>query len=371
MRVLHYLDSVGRGGAEVLALDVCRNARRFGVDVTIVAGSRGALTDEFAASGVDFIQLERRRPVDLQLVRRLREIVREREIEIVHGHQAVDGLHLYLATRGMPSVRRVLTFHGFVPDLKNKLALKYLIPRMDANVVVSASLRDWLAEYSGIDLAGRSEIIHTAVDPARLEPTGSSIRRELGIDRAAPLIGMIGNFYRDPRKDQATVVRALPAIVGEFPEMHCVFVGAVEPGAEAKHRECVELSSSDRRLAGRVHFTGPRRDVPDILRELDVFVFSSLQEGLPVAAAEAMLAGVPLVVSDIAPLVEATGGGRFAKVFRVGDEASLAAAVRELLDNDERRRGLAAGAREFALENFSIDAHLGRLASLYSSLISR
>ena len=68
---------------------------------------------------------------------------------------------------------------------------------------------------------------------------------------------------------------------------------------------CVEFLR-EKRIADKVHFLGGRSDVPDILDALDVFVFSSLHEGLPVAVSEAMLAKVPMIVSDIEPLLEAS-----------------------------------------------------------------
>src|SRR5690348_16195655 len=101
MRVLHFLDSVGRGGAEMQALDVCRNASRFGLEVSVAAAGGGALESEFAESAHDFVRLERRFPVDLYLASQLRGFIKDYGVEVVYSYQAVDGLHAYLATRGL------------------------------------------------------------------------------------------------------------------------------------------------------------------------------------------------------------------------------------------------------------------------------
>jgi glycosyltransferase involved in cell wall biosynthesis len=367
MKVLFYLDSLGRGGAETQALDACRNAERFGLEIVTVTGRGGPLETEFARSGLEVVRLERRFPVDLYMASQIRRIVKERSIDVVHGHQAVDGLHLHIATRGLRRVRKVLSFHGFIPDRKNRLTLKYLIPRMDANVVVSRGLREWLKEHAKLDLGERSEVIYTGADPERLKPSGRSIREEIGAAPGTPLVGMVGNFYRDPRKDQLTVIKAMPSVVEAFPSASLVFAGDVENGAEDKFADCVNYCIGNN-LTERVHFLGARSDVPDILSELDVFVFSSLQEGLPVAASEAMLAGVAMVISDIGPLLEATGGGKFAEVFPVGNVVELSERIRGLVRDDDRRLDLAKRAKDYALENFSIDAHLRQLKKLYTSL---
>lgn len=369
IRVLYYLDSLGRGGAEMQALDVCRNAVSAGLEMTLIAGSGGAVEEDFRGAGIEFLRFDRRYPVDLRLAGQIRNVVKERGIEIVHGYQAVDGLHLYLATRGFAAVRKVLSFQGFIPDKKNRIISKFLIPRMDANISVSRGLQKWLAEKDGLD-TGDFKIIYNGADPARLSPTGKSLKKELNLPDHALLIGMIGAFYRDPRKDQFTVCRALPKVLADIDNVHCIFAGRVEQGAEPKFEECVRFCA-DNNISDRVHFLGARSDVPDILAELDVFVFSSLHEGLPVAVSEAMLAGVPMVVSDIEPLLEATRDGQFAQVFPVRDHRALRDKLVELLRDQSVRTDLADRAQRFACENFSINAHLRDLRQLYENLIKK
>ena len=370
MRVLHFLDSVGRGGAEMQALDVCRNAARYGLDITLVAAGGGALEMDFRDSGVEFIRLERRLPVDLYLVSQLRKIIRERRIEIAHGYQAVDGLHLFIATRGLRNVKKVLSLQGFIPDLRNRIASKFLIPRMDANIVVSLGLQKWLAEQDGLDTDLNFNVIYNGADPNRLQPSGKSVRKELGLPGDALLMGMIGNFYRDPRKDQLTVCKALPAVFADFANAHIIFAGRIEAGAEGKFADCLDFCINHG-LTERVHFLGARSDVPDILSELDVFVFSTLQEGLPVAVSEAMLADVPMILSDIEPLLEVSQDGEYAEIFPVKDHETLAAKMSELLNDESRRVQLAAKAKKFAAENFSIDSHMRNLTRLYDRLLKK
>jgi glycosyltransferase involved in cell wall biosynthesis len=368
MRVLHFLDTVGRGGAEMQALDVCRNASRYGIDITLAVAGGGNLEEEFIETGVDYFRFDRKFPVDLYLASQLRKLIKEQKIDIVHGYQAVDGLHLYLATQGLKNVKRVLSFQGFIPDKRNRIVSKFLIPRMDANIVVSRGLQNWLREKDGLDTKKKFSVVYNGADPTRLKPTGRSIRTELGLVDGDLLTGMVGNFYRDPRKDQFTVCKALPAVFGEFENAHILFAGRIEDGAEGKFADCVNFCI-EHELTDRVHFVGVRNDIPDILAELDIFVFSTLQEGLPVAVSEAMLAGVPMIVTDIEPLLEATNNGEFAEVFHIKDENGLAEKMRKLLSDKSLRQDLGKRAKEFAAQNFSIDAHLQALTALYARLL--
>jgi glycosyltransferase involved in cell wall biosynthesis len=366
MRVLHFLDSLNRGGAEMQALDVCRNASRFGLEMTIVAGSGGTLENDFLNSGAEVVKLNRKFPIDLYLASQLRNVIKDRKIDVVHGYQAVDGTHIYLAARGLRNVKKVLSFQGFIPDKRNRVASRLLIPRMDLNIVVSKGLKHWLGEKDRLNTS-TFKLLYNGADPERLKPTGRSIRSELKLPDDAHLIGMIGNFYRDPRKDQLTLCKALPDVLQKLGNVHCIFAGRIEDGAEGKMADCFNFCIENS-IDDRVHFIGSRSDVPDILSELEIFIFSSLHEGLPVAVSEAMLASVPMIISDIEPLLEASANGKYAEVFPIRDEKTLSEKIVKLLKNKKDRLQLAAIARDFALENFSIDPHMKKLTELYDGL---
>ncbi|HLM00131.1 MAG TPA: glycosyltransferase family 4 protein, partial [Pyrinomonadaceae bacterium] len=202
----------------------------------------------------------------------------------------------------------------------------------------------------------------------RIISDNAVLRAELNLAENELLFGMIANFYRDPRKDHLTLCRALPKVLGEIENARCVFVGRTEAGAEKKFDECVSFCRANR-IADRVHFLGAREDIRDVLASLDVFVLSSLHEGLPVAATEAMMAGVPMILSDIEPLLEISGGGKYAEMFQTRNAGDLAEKILKLLKNEALRKDLSRAALRFAAENFSIEAHLRELRKLYESLL--
>src|SRR5687768_15321162 len=263
MRVMHILDSLNRGGAEILELDLCRNARANNLDLTFVATGGGDLEPDFRNSGVTFQRMERRLPVDLKLARRIGRLIRERDIDVVHTHQAVEALHAYLATRG-GRVKRVMTFHLCTSDAKNKLMLNLLAPRMHASVAVSHELLQCLGNEAGFNTSTRFHVVHNGVDPRRLQPSGKNLRSELRLNDGLLLVGMIGNFYPDGRKDQLTICRALPRIFAEVPTAHFLFIGGSFPTAPQVLEECVALCR-ELGISDRVHFLGKRSDIPDLL----------------------------------------------------------------------------------------------------------
>ena len=366
IKVLHILDSLNRGGAETMELDLCRNAKANGLDLTFVATGGGDLEKEFRDSGADFIRLNRRLPIDLSLVSRLRRIIEEREIDVVHSHQPVEALHLYLATRGS-GVKRVLTLHGVYAGTKNDLALKFVLPRMDARVVLGRHLPAWLAQEQSIDANLSFVVINNGVDSARLASTGRPLRTELGLAQDATLLGMVANFYADRRKDQLTVCKALPQLFARDAAAQFVFVGSSD-GAPHLFDEVVDCCRQ-RCISDRVHFLGKRADIPDVLSSLDAFVLSSRWEGSPIAVMEAMMIGIPVVLSDIGPLKDVSSDGKYAVLFRSGDQQDLASKLIQLVEDAESRSRLAVLARQWAMSTFSIEAHIASLLKLYGSLV--
>jgi glycosyltransferase involved in cell wall biosynthesis len=364
MKVLHLLDSLNRGGAETLVLDLCRNARRNGLDISMAALSGGPLETEFESSGVATYRFKRRLPLDLGVIRGLRHLLIAQQIDVVHCHQAVEAVHARLAIpRKGKKTKVVQTFHLCSSDLKNRTALRWTTPRMSANICVSNQLRQCLAREAGFVTTG-FRVIHNGIDAQRLQSNeDGSIKDEIGIGKHDKLLGMVGNFYADGRKDHLTVCRALPSVLARVERAHFVFVGkSVGPGKQME--ECREYCA-DLDLSHRVHFLGPRNDIAKILASLNVFVFSSKHDSFGIAAVEAMMAGVPLVASDIGAIREVTNNGSYAKLFAVGDAISLTDRV---IDALESRAHSVEAARRWALDQFGIDAHITRLKELYEAV---
>lgn len=367
MKIAHLLDSLNRGGAEILALDVCRNAEACGLDLIFITTGDGSLKEDFRHSGVEFVELRRKLPVDPQVIFKLRKLIVEKKIDIIHTHQSVEAVHAYFAAQGTKT-KIVLTHHGFVPDKKNLYALRFLLPRVAQNVVVSRALLKWYAEEMKLKFPQNTQIVYNGVDAGRLDWQGDNLKKELNLPENTLLFGMIGNFYRDPRKDQLTVCKSLPEIFSKIENAYFVFVGKTENGAEEKQQECISFCAENK-ISDRVFFLGARSDVPKILRSLDVFVLSSLHEGLPIAVLEAMLAGAACVLSDIEPLREVSQNGEYARIFQTQNSGDLAEKIVALAENEQIRLKLAKEAKIYAEEKFSIEAHIARLKKLYESTI--
>jgi glycosyltransferase involved in cell wall biosynthesis len=158
----------------------------------------------------------------------------------------------------------------------------------------------------------------------------------------------------------------MPKVLEKFPECHFVFAGGLAKGGEENLAACKDYCEKAN-ISRNVHFLGERTDVPEILKALDLFVFSSFQEGMPIAVIEAMLAGLPILLSDIEPLREVAGEGNL-DFFGPGDESDLANKMIALLGDADLRNSMAFRSHAFAIESYSIEANLNKLAKVYGDL---
>lgn len=189
----------------------------------------------------------------------------------------------------------------------------------------------------------------------------ASVRAELGILEAEPVIGMIARF--DPQKDHKTFIDAAAILRQRLPSARFVLVG---DGMTFENRQLVEYLES-RQVIDRFFLLGRRDDIVRILNTFDIASLSSLGEGFPNVIGEAMACEVPCIVTnagDSALLV-----GNSGKVVPIGDAVAMAEAWAQLLKySAEERRALGAAARARIKQYFDIEVVAERYATLYTEL---
>lgn len=172
--------------------------------------------------------------------------------------------------------------------------------------------------------ADRVRVIPRGVE-TDLPPPDPCIRERLGLLPDTPLLVNIGR--QAAQKGHAFLIDAFERIAAAVPRANLVILGRE---GDATKQILDRLASSP--VADRVHFLGFRQDASAILGAADVFVFSSLMEGLGTAVLEAMAAKVPVVAFDIPPIREITNEGRVAYLVAVGNAERLAEATTAVLD---------------------------------------
>jgi len=133
-------------------------------------------------------------------------------------------------------------------------------------------------------------------------------------------------------------------------------------------RPRIEADVAARGLAADVDFLGERGDLPEVLRDADLFLLPSETESFGLAALEAMACGVPVVASAVGGLVEVVADGEAGFLRPVGDVAALADAAARLLADEPLRRAMGAAARRTAETHYRIDPAIDRYVDIYRTV---
>ena len=380
--VLHVITRLIVGGAQentMLTADLL-DPQRYAVDVISgpQTGPEGSLIEEVRARGVPLdIYPNLRREIApwrdlLALVKLARRMRRER-YTIVHTHSSKAGVIGRLAAKlaGVPVIVHTVhgwSFHEHLSPLRRRLFItleKLAAALTDAMIVVAEpdidkGLREGIGHPEQYHLI-RSAISMDKFDPATVDR--AAVRREIGLPPDVPVLGNVGRFSE--QKNPLDWVRVAARVARVLPDCHFLLVGDGPLRAE------VEALIAAEGFTNRFVLTGLRRDVPRMLAAMDVFLLTSLWEGLPRVIPQAMSMRVPVVANRADGTVEAISHGETGFLAEPGDLKALARYCLTLLREPERRRVMGERGRAFAVQEFDVRQMVAQIDALYEALLEK
>jgi glycosyltransferase involved in cell wall biosynthesis len=305
-------------------------------------------------------------------VRRLADLIRHREVALVHTNSNVvlDGA---LAAR-LAGVHHLYMAHiEFQPHMAvyqraplDPATFAWAMAELSTRIVaVSASVAGTLMPPLP---PGRVAVIHNGLEIAALDETlravDRGLRSELGLAPTATLVTGVGRIHTDKGFD--LLVEAAAAITPTRPDVHFLIAGAADDTAFlARLQDRTQALG----LADRIHFLGRRADVPRLLANSDVFVLSSRREGHPFALLEAMACGCAAVATRCGGVDETIADGATGLVVGVDDVPGLAGAIARLVDEPTLRQRLAEAAGRDVRARFDARSSVRALQEVYEGML--
>ncbi len=366
-RVLLLIKGLGRGGAEQILASCAPylDTTRFRYEVAYLLPHKYALVGTLAAAGLEVHCLEG--AAGAGWVARLRRLVREREIDLIHLHSPYPAVGARLGLRGSARPRIVTTEHIEWEFYRRATYWPNLLtfPRNDHVFAVSDQVRRSIRYPGPLSSLPMPpiETLHHGLDPAELSrwngPDG--VREELGIPEGVPVVGTVANFKA--HKGYPYLLRTAVRVRKVMPEVRFVLVGVGPVEAEIRS-QAAELGLSE-----TVIFAGSRPDVPRVSRIFDLFALASLSEGLSIALIEAMAQGLPPVVTAAGGTVEVVAHGENGLLVPPADPDALAEAILAVLGDPLLRERLGRAARLRA-SDFDIRKAVQRYEQVYEELLA-
>jgi glycosyltransferase involved in cell wall biosynthesis len=354
-------------GGQIVALQLARAARARGDRVLFLTPQRGPFTELVEREGIAVYDVDVSRTYRVDGALRLVRLLRRERVDVLHTHTALAAnvlsrfagrlagtavvSHLHIANHFRPN-RFARTVHRALDNGSARLAARV--------IAVSESTRDALVAQGYPPRL--VEVVPNGIDvDAEAARRGDGLRAELGVDGETPLVGEIGRLC--DVKGQRELIEAIALVPG----VHAVFVGDdLEQGGAYRAR--LEALARERGAEARTHFLGYRSDAGAVLDQLDALVLPSWIEGMPLVVLEAMAHGKPVIATPVGGTPELVADGVTGLLVPPRDPVRLAAAIRELVSDPERRRALGEAARTRVEVDFSEAAMTRRILEVYDAV---
>jgi len=356
------------GGGERHVADLLRHLPERGFEVSLVCPPAGDLTRLAESLGVRVVAAPLDRALPVAGVRAVRSAVAHARPHVVHAHGSRAAFYARLAD---PSAARrcVYTVHGIHIDRAGSPVRRTVL------LTAERALRSRTARFVCVcnsDCAKgaalrivdpqRTVTIHNGVELPEPVERGR-FRGELGIGERVPLVLSVGRFHE--QKDQRTLIEAWARVSVRFPSAVLALVGSGP--LEGKLRDL----ANDRSVAHSLRFVAPRPDLRPAYTDADIFVLSSLWEGLPYVVLEAMAHGVPVVSTAVDGIPEAVADRRSGLLVPPSDPRTLAEALMWAISEPDKAARLGAAGRARVEAEFGLERMVDAVAELYREVATR
>jgi glycosyltransferase involved in cell wall biosynthesis len=371
IRVLELRSVRGTGGGpeKTILLGSARtDARRFAVTVCYLRDKRDPIfsIDRKASDlPVDYIELTESHSFDVSIFPRLRQLVREREIDIVHAHDYKTDVLAWLLSKA-EGITPMSTAHGWTGHSWRERALYYpldkrVLARFPRVVAVSSDIRRELVRYGAKDdtiTTVLNGIDHTAFRRDRSRER--AIRHTLGFVDGDFVIGSVGRV--EPQKRFDLLLEAVASLRAKYPRIKLIIAGTGTRLGEL-HEQATRL-----RLDDACQLLGNRTDIADIHHAFNLFVQSSDYEGTPNAVLEAMALESPVVATSAGGTAEIVRNRIDGLIVPTGNSPAIVDAIASVLRDPDAARARAASARRRVETDLSFEARMNAVEAIYVEL---
>ena len=366
--ICHVIHALGVGGAEVLVDQMIRRMQKDFRCIVAVLDEIGEIGTRLQDDGFIVEHLHRQPGIDRSCATRLRQFADREGAEVLHAHQCTPFFQAMLS-RGLTGRRPVVfTEHGRhfpdTPSRKRAIVNRLLLKRCDRLFGCGAAVRQALIDNEGLP-ESRVEVIYNGVDLRALsKPSPGArdrVRAEFGYSSTDFVTVQVARLHE--LKDHQTALKAVDEARHKIPGLRLLLAG------DGDQRSAIEQTIRERGLEQTVTLAGTRKDIADLLSASDVFLLSSISEGIPLTVIEAMAARRPVVstaVGGLPELIEHSVSGMLAPS---GDASSLAASLVQLYQNTDLRNQMAEVAAARAQEKFSLQGMLNSYRDVYYDVL--
>ena len=379
-RILHVITRLEQGGAPLALLETTSRMDRSAFDLTIAAGEteEGAQDLDLTRSGFDLPILRvpsMRRSIHplrdaialIQLIR----IIAKGDYDLVHTHTSKAGLLGRIAASLCGTRAIIHSSHGtilqgyFSPQVTRLFAAMERFAATLSDRIICLTSQE-IEQYLDVHIGSRGQYtcVCNGIDLDAFEQERGdrgTIREEFGFSDEDVVCVTVGRLV--PVKAQADLLEALATARQYVPSLKLLVVG------DGELRDDLEAQRHQLGLTTSVKLAGWREDIPRLLDACDVFVLTSLNEGLGLVLVEAMAKKLPVIATAVGGVPEVVDDGVTGVLLPAGDVGSIAKAIQDLAADPELRASMGGAGHARAHELFSLNQAVRNTEAIYRELL--
>lgn len=380
MKIIFYNHTGKVSGAERLLLAAVTRLDAVEFDRIMVCPADGPLNGLAAAAGVTVhtvANLEARftwRPSAflryatsfVEVISDFRRKIIELNPDLIHANSIRAGLVATAATLGL-KMKIVWHLHDLLPrhPLSSAIRIVAALSQRSRMIAVSQAVRKNFCGHLS-PLKNRTAVILNAIDLNSFGATGvnrEEVRTSLSLAHDDFAIGIVGQLT--PRKGQMELLEAFEKLSRTVPNAVLVIAGSAIFNRDFEYEQLLRSSTQRLGLSDRVKMLGARKDVPEIMRALDLLVVNSRREPFGLVACEAMACGTPVLATACDGLPEIIDHQTNGWLVPFGNQQALVDALSFLAERPDVRRTLADAAREAVAQRFTLERYMNELQAFY------
>lgn len=364
--ILHTIDTTGPGGAETVFIDLATRLPKDKYRSVVVIRGKGWVYEELGRRGVVPILLDSKGSFNLRYLWQLREIIKSEGVDLIQAH--LLGTSVYCSLVGLMTGKPVIsTFHGSVDVGENERlkGLKFAAINAGAShvVAVTDSLLDDIMNRTPLR-EKKASVIYNGIDTSAFIRTRSStLRLKYGWSEDEIIIGSLGNIR--PAKGYDILLQAAALLESSSRSYRFVIAGQ----GKGKLYENLLALRKELDLEEKVQFLGFIDDAADFLANIDIFLSSSISEGLPLSAIQAMVAALPMVATRCGGYEGLITDGKNGVLTEVGSPGAIAEAIEMVASDPELQSKLAQNAKSYAIETYDLQVMLSAYTRVYDRFL--
>ena len=375
IKLLHVITHLPIGGAQDNTLYTVELLNKDKYDISLSCNLNGELVSR--AKKVKHLKLydvpNLRREVsiinDIRAFLYLYKLIKKENFTIIHTHSSKAGFLGRVAAMLNKTPIVIHTIHGFAfHDYMNSfkknifIYLEKLSAKWTHGLVTVSNLNKKKVVDLGIAPIEKLKNIYSGIDLTLfINEKNDQFRKELNLDSNHLLLGSVGRLSN--QKDPITMIEAFCIVIKRFPNAHLTLVG------EGELRDEILIKIDQLQLNGRVHLTGNKNDPWKIYHSLDLFIMSSIYEGLGRSITEALSCGVPVVCTSVEGVPEIVRDNETGILVPPKDPDALATGIIKSLNDMDNARKMAEEGRKFVNENFDVKKMVDDIDTLYDTLL--